>query len=285
MNAEGKVKLGCSTILYGDYSLDEALDGIAQAGYQGIELCARPGMAPHLEIGKPDSYYAEVRDKIASRGLFIESLAGTGGISLDSDEFHRVLYAARLLGAPFVAEGAGGQAPAVEDESFTPEYHASLQGFLDILNATAERAADYGVRLTIKPHVGTAIYSAESILQAMQGVDREWVGINYDPSHIWRSGPLADPVETLTRVKQHVFTLRIRDNRASHERPIGPVENQIPGQGAMDLPAIAAIMKTIERAPCATLEIVGTHGGKGWALEDVQHVVERAFAYLKPLFD
>jgi sugar phosphate isomerase/epimerase len=279
------VKLGCSTILYGEYDLDKALDGIAKAGYAGIELCARPGMAPHVEMGKPDRYYAEIRDKIVSRGLFIESLAGTDGISLDSDEFHRVLNAARLLGAPFIAEGAGGQAPAVEDESFAPEYQDSLQSFLDILNKTAERAAEYGVRLTIKPHVGTAIYSTESILQAMQGVDREWVGINYDPSHIWRSGPEADPVDTLAKVKEYIFTMRIRDNRASHERPIGSVEDQIPGQGAMDLPAIAALMKTVKQAPCATLEIVGTHGGKGWALEDIQDVVERAFAYLNPLFD
>ena len=44
--------LGCSTILYGRYSLEQALKGIAKAGYKAIELCARPGMAPHLEIGK-----------------------------------------------------------------------------------------------------------------------------------------------------------------------------------------------------------------------------------------
>ncbi len=41
--------LGCSTILYGGFSLEQALEGIAQAGYKAIELCARPGMAPHLE--------------------------------------------------------------------------------------------------------------------------------------------------------------------------------------------------------------------------------------------
>ena len=52
----------------------------------------------------------------------------------------------------------------------------------------------------------------------------------------------------------------------------------------MDLPAIAAVMKGITRAPCATLEIVGTHGGTGCALQDVQSVVERAYAYLEPLF-
>jgi sugar phosphate isomerase/epimerase len=279
------MKLGCSTILFGGYSLDEALDGIAKAGYAGIELCARPGMAPHVEMGKPDSYYLNIRDKVAARGLFIESMAGTGGISISSDDFPQVLEAAKLMGVPFIAEGAGGESPQVEDDRFSPEFESSLRGFVDIVNHAAEHAAAYGVKLTIKPHVGTAVYSQETILRAMKEVDREWVGINYDPSHIWRSAELQqDPVEVLKAVKEYVFTLRIRDNRASRERPIGPVEKQIPGNGAMDLPALAEVMKTIEQAPCATLEIVGTHGGTGYALEDVQDVIERAFAYLQPLF-
>ena len=279
------MKLGCSTILFGEYSLDEALDGIAQAGYKYIELCARPGMAPHVEMGQPASYYREVRDKIASRGLAIESLAGNGGISLSSDEFPRVLEAANLMGAPRIAEGAGGKAPMVEDEGFTAEYEAGLQGVLDIWNHAGEQAAEYGIKLTMKPHVGTAIYSQDTILKAAQGLNLDQIGFNYDPSHIWRSGPDADPVATLEAVKPYVYTLRIRDNRASHERPIGPVENQIPGKGAMPLAEIAEVMKTVERAPCATLEIVGTHKGRGWALEDVQRVVDEAIAHLKPLFE
>jgi len=278
------MKLGCSTILYGGYSLDETLDGIAQAGYRAIELCARPGMAPHLEIGKPDSHYRAIRDKIASRGLTIESIGGTGGISMTSDDFPKVLEAAKILGAPVIAEGAGGESGMVEDESFSPEYEESLKGVVDILNGAAEQAAEFGVKLSIKPHVGTAIYSARSILRAMRDLNREWIGINYDPSHIWRSGSRAeDPVETLKKVKQYVFTLRIRDNRESRERPIGSVESQIPGKGAMDLPALAAVMKTIDRAPCATLEIVGTHRGTGYALEAIQDIVEQSSAYLEPL--
>ena len=279
------MKLGCSTILFGEYSLEQALDGIAKAGYSMIELCGRPGMAPHVEIGKPTSYYREIRDQIESRGLAIESMAGNGGISLSSDEFPRVLEAANLLGAPMIAEGAGGKAPMVEDESFSAEYEAGLQGVLDIWNHAGEQATEYGIKLTMKPHVGTAVYSKQTILKAAQGLNLDQIGFNYDPSHIWRSGPDADPVATLKAVKPYVYTLRIRDNRDSHERPIGPVENQIPGKGAMPLPAIAAVMKTVSRAPCATLEIVGTHKGRGWALEDVQRVVEEAIAYLKPLFE
>jgi len=269
------MELGCSTILYGGYSLDEALERIAKAGYKAIELCARPGMAPHLEIGKSADYYKKIKEKVESRGLAIESIGGTGGIGLGGDDFLKLLEAANILGAPFIAEGAGGESDNEE----------SMKVVLEMLNKAAETASKYDVKLTIKPHVGNAIYSVDSIFRAMKDLDREWVGINYDPSHIWRSAPDADPVGSLKKVKQYVFTLRIRDNRESRERPIGPVEYQIPGKGAMVLPAIADVMKSIEGVLYVTLEIVGTHGGTGYPLEDVQDVVEQSFAYLKPLFE
>ncbi|MFP6719132.1 MAG: hypothetical protein VCF25_02500 [Candidatus Poribacteria bacterium] len=43
-------QLGCSTVLYGDFDLDEALAGIEKAEYHAVELCARPRVAPHLEV-------------------------------------------------------------------------------------------------------------------------------------------------------------------------------------------------------------------------------------------
>jgi hypothetical protein len=78
--------------------------------------------------------------------------------------------------------------------------------------------------------------------------------------------------------------LRIRDNRESRERPIGPVETQIPGKGAMDLPVLAAVMNTIDHVPYVTLEIVGTHQGTDTPLDEVQRIVEASIAYLRSLF-
>ena len=78
--------------------------------------------------------------------------------------------------------------------------------------------------------------------------------------------------------------LRIRDNRESREGPIGPVETQIPGKGSIDLPALVAVMNTIDHVPYVTLEIVGTHGGTDTPLAEVQRVVEESMTYLELLF-
>ena len=266
--------LGCSTILYGGFSLEQTLEGISKAGYKAIELCARPGMAPHLEIGKPASYYEGIKAQVASHGLVIESIAGTGGIGLDSLEFDAVIEAAQQVGAPTIAEGAGGKS---DDEK-------SFKQVVELVNATAARTSQAGIKLSLKPHVNNAVYSTETALRFMQEVDREWVGINFDASHIWRTTAAEDPTESLQQLKDYIATLRIRDNRESREGPVGPVETQIPGKGGIDLPTLAGVMDTINHVPYVTLEIVGTHGGTNTPLAEVQRVAEESIAYLKPLF-
>lgn len=266
--------LGCSTILYGGFGLEKALAGIVKAEYKAIELCARPGMAPHLEIGKPASYYEKIKATIASHGLAIESIAGTGGIGMDSPEFDAVIEAAQQIGAPAIAEGTGGKSD--DEEGF--------KQVVELANATAARTSQAGIKLSLKPHVNNAVYSTETALRLMQEVNPEWVGINFDASHIWRTAAAEDPVESLQQLKDYIATLRIRDNRKSREGPIGPVETQIPGKGGIDLPALAAVMNTIDHVPYVTLEIVGTHGGTDTPLTEVQRVAEESIAYLKPLF-
>ena len=266
--------LGCSTILYGGFSTEQALEGIAKAGYTAIELCARPGMAPHLEIGKTALYYEEIKTQAASHSLAIESIAGTGGIGMDSPDFDAVIAAAQQVGAPAIAEGAGGMSD--DEESF--------KQVVELVNATAARTSQAGIKLSLKPHVNNAVYSTGTALRLMREVDRDWVGINFDASHIWRTEAAEDPVESLQQLKDYITTLRIRDNRESREGPIGPVETQIPGKGGIDLPALAAVMNTIDHVPYVTLEIVGTHGGTDTPLPEVQRVAEESIAYLEPLF-
>ena len=266
--------LGCSTILYGGFRLEQALEGIAKAGYKAIELCARPGMAPHLEIGKTASYYEEIKAQVASHGLAIESVAGTGGIGMDSPAFDAVIEAAQQVGAPAIAEGAGGKSD--DEESF--------KQVVELVNVTAVRTSQAGIKLSLKPHVNNAVYSTETALRFMREVDREWVGINFDASHIWRTAAAEDPVGSLQQLRDYIAMLRIRDNRESREGPIGPVETQIPGKGSIDLPALVAVMNTIDHVPYVTLEIVGTHGGTDTPLAEVQRVVEESMTYLEPLF-
>src|SRR5204863_350315 len=58
---------------YHTYSFDEALAGIAGAGYKGVELSAVPGWTEHVDL---DADPASVREKLEGYGLEAVSLSG-----------------------------------------------------------------------------------------------------------------------------------------------------------------------------------------------------------------
>jgi sugar phosphate isomerase/epimerase len=262
---------GCSTILYGGHSLETALDGIRKAGYAAIELCAIPNMADHLSADASADDYRRIRQIVADHGLAIESIGASTNL-LDADRrarFVRLISAAAILGAPAITTGSGG----VSDDD------ASYRTVVATLNDLAKVAASEGVKLSIKPHVRAAVYSTPTALRFMAEVDRNWVGLNYDASHLWRANET--PEESLKQLGPYLATARIRDAVSREPGGPGPVEQQIPGNGAMNLRAIADELASLPGLRYTVLEIVGT---KDLPVDAVQSVVERSYQRLHELF-
>ncbi len=244
------MELGCSTLLFGALPLDTALEGIARTGYTAIELSAIQGMGDHLPSDLSPAGYAEIRHKIEDKGIAIESIGASTNL-LDGGcayRFVRLMKAASLLGAPALTSGPGGVA---DDED-------SFKNVVRTMNELAKTAQDYGVKVSLKPHVGNAVYSTKTALRLMAEVDTKWIGLNVDASHLWRTPELEIPEQTIPSLLPYLFTARIRDTKG-REKPIGPVENQIPGGGAMNLPAVVNVFKQKKGLRFITLEIVGTH--------------------------
>ena len=261
------MKFGLSTLLYGGYDLDTALDGTAKAGYDGLELCSIPGMGLHIEPGQSDAYYAEIKAKVADRGLGIESIGASGDVQGPEGRarYKQMLEAAAKLGVSFVTTGAGGQA---DDEE---SYKKVLEAVHDITDACKAT----GVKMSIKAHVRNAVRNTETALRFAGDVDTDWIGINWDCTHIMREGD--DPVESLEKLKPYIFTVRFRDTKPDGTG-IGPIENQIPGKGVMDVEGIFAGLKAMEGLEWTTVEMVGS---KEFELAEVQRVVEETIAWMK----
>lgn len=266
------MKLGCSTILYGGHPLEAALSGIHRAGYAAIELCAIPGMADHLSADASPEDYRALRQTVADQGLAVESIGASTNL-LDPERrsrFVRLLRAAPLLGAPAITTGSGG----VSDDE------ASFRAVVVTISELAKIAADVGVRISLKPHVRAAVYSTPTALRFMAEVDPRWIGLNYDASHLWRANE--QPEESLRSLGPSLATARIRDAVSREPGGPGPVEQQIPGNGAMNLPAIAAELAAIPGLSATVLEIVGT---KDQPLDVIQNVVQRSHERMQELFD
>jgi sugar phosphate isomerase/epimerase len=256
--------IGCSTILYGGHSLAAALDGIRGAGYRAIELCAITGMAPHVDVSDDP---VAVRRQIEDAGLVVESIGASGRLA-KPDEFRRLIELTGFLGAPAITTGTGG---ASNDED---SFEQVVQSFREL----ATVAADRGVVISVKPHVNQAVYNTPTARRFIDAVNSPAVGLNLDASHLIRAGE--DPVQAFADLAPYVATARVRDATRGVAGP-GPVERQIPGNGDLDVLALARAITALPRPRYAVLEIVGT---KDMPLDEVQRVVQTSCERLVDLF-
>ncbi len=107
----------------------------------------------------------------------------------------------------------------------------------------------------------------------MQEVDRDWVGLNYDPTHIWRTPQEEIPEETMDKLLEYMISARIRDVK-TRELNICPVAQQVAGEGDLNLPAIVAKLNRAPNVAYGVLEIVGT---KEMQVEEIDDVVKRSY--------
>lgn len=261
------MKLGCSTLLFGGYDLDTALEGISRAGYEAIELVSIPGMGVHFEPDRPDEYYEKIKQKVADAGLVIESVGVAGGFN--SDRFETLVKAAAALGAPYVSTSSGG-------ESGDEQYWAAMMRRMKFARVCARV---HGVKLSFKPHVRGAVHNLESAKRFAQANDSPWVGLNIDNTHLQREGD--DPIEAVKQLSDWIFTARIRDYK-SEDMSIGPVENQIPGKGMADVKGYYEALCQVPGLEYVVVEMVGS---KDFALDEVQRVIEETIAALKSYQD
>jgi sugar phosphate isomerase/epimerase len=266
------MKLGCSTLLYGLWSQDDALAGIAQAGFDGIELASIPNMGFHLW---PERMNMKIlKKKLDSMGLVVESIGGSGNDPYDSgpkSRFVELMEAGGELGATGITTGSGGESGNAED----------MKKAADAINALVPTCKKTGVKVSIKPHVGGAVHNTPSSLEFMQLVDTDWIGLNVDPSHLWRAQPDWEVgEESILKLADYIVTARLRDTKG-HQPGIGPVDTQVPGGGEMNLQACMDAFKKVPGLDMVTVEIVGT---ANWSLDKIQdEVVQPTYDYLAKL--
>jgi sugar phosphate isomerase/epimerase len=229
-------------------------------------------MAPHLPEQASKGDLRDLGAKVRDLGLEIESIGASGNLleGRSALRFARLMGAAAELGAPCITTGPSGKPN--DDESF--------KQVVGVFGELTHVARNTGVKVSIKPHVNQAAYGTESALRLMGEVDTDWIGLNVDASHLWRTPELETPEESIPKLLPYLLTARIRDT-LGRETPIGPVETQIPGGGAMNLSAIVDAFKQKEDLLFLTLEIVGTHTSAD--IEVPTAVAKTCFERLSPL--
>jgi len=235
------MKLGANSVLFGGFDLRTAFEGIAMAGYDGIELSAIDGMSEHLVLDRWQSLAPEIKALAKTYGLELLAMEQP---SQDPARMELAYQAAVEIGIPVINVGPGGK---TGDE-------ASLQASIDSIGRLAHMAEKYGVTLCVKAHVGAAIYNTATTLRLMEAVTSPAFGIDMDPSHIYRAGE--NPVEAIQSVVARVKHVHIRDCKGRQQGP-GKPELQANGRGDIDLVGYVRVLHQAGYTGPVDLEIIG----------------------------
>jgi len=238
------VQLGCNTVLFGGADLASALTYIAWAGYAYVELAAITGMAEHISPSMSASERRSVQGLLADHALTATAIEAA---TTDRDRLESIFGLAGDLGIGIINVGSGGVSG---DEESTVQAIAHIGDL-------AALAGQYGLRLAVKPHVGQAIYNADTALRLVDEVREPALGLNFDPSHLYRADE--EPGEVARRWGRHIVTSHFRDC-LSREQRVGPPETQIPGRGSVDIPGTLRALKESGYTGPLNLEVIGAGG-------------------------
>src|SRR5215216_2471513 len=158
---------------YWTYTLDEALAGLAAAGYRAVELAAVPGATEHVDVhGDP----ADVRARLEHHGLEAASISGHSDLTTPEGLEHglAVVRWAERFGLPIVNTAVGGHAPDVDE---------SEAAFLANIGTLAGAAQAAGVTIALQTH-GDLMASGERSLPLLDRIDHPAVKVNYDTANV-----------------------------------------------------------------------------------------------------
>jgi L-ribulose-5-phosphate 3-epimerase len=253
------------TNTYHSYSHDEALQGIAEAGFKYVELSAVPGWTEHVDL---DGDKEELRRRLDGYGLGPVSLSAHSDLTT-ADGLEHALKAVRWageLGIPIVNTAVGGHQSADENEA----------AFLGNINALADEAEAAGVALGLEIH-GDIMASGAVTLPLLEKIGRESVKINYDTANVvYYSGDSA--VDDIPKVVDEIVHVHLKDTTGGK----GVWDFGALGSGVVDFAAVLELLREAGYEGPYSVEL--EFSGEPWPpLAEVNEAMRRSYEHLRSL--
>lgn len=218
-----------STIVFAPYTIDQALEGLAEAGYRACEIGAVKGWFEHIDPDTvSDAEIARIGRKLDDLGLAPVSLSGHAQLqtSEGAARFARAIDIAAALGMQVVNTYTGDAATDEEREA----YFANVAELCD-------RAASHGLKIGMETD-SNMLPTAEIGVAILDRINRpDTLGFNYDPGNvIYYTGadPLTDVHYALPRMVHFHFKDKIGGKGVFNFPP--------PGDGEIDMTGLLAIL-------------------------------------------
>lgn len=174
------MEIGCNTVAFRRESLDYALERIASAGYEFVEVEANLKWCPHTDPWEDDPL--EFKQKVANHGFKGVSAIGCHRELITYEQgvkdIAQALEWCHAAGVPVVLTGEGRLPPEM-----------SIEQALDILKGRLERLAEVAeknqVYLALEDH-GSISLTPDGLPRIINLVQNDWLGVNFDTANIHR---------------------------------------------------------------------------------------------------
>ena len=253
------------TNTYHTYGFEEALRGIAAAGYRYVELSAVPGWTEHVDLDTPPG---EVRRLLDSHGLEAVSLSGHSDLTTREGLEHglKAVRWAGEYGIPIVNTAVGGHQSADESEA----------AFLGNAGRLADAAEAAGVVVALEIH-GDIMASSDVTIPLLEKVGRDSIKVNYDTANVeFYSGDKA--VDDLPKITRYLAHVHLKDTAGGKGNWNFPAI----GSGTVDFTRVLEILREAGYEGPYSVEL--EFQGEPWPpLDEVTESMRRSYEHLSGL--
>ena len=237
-----------STIVFAPYTIDQALEGLAEAGYRACEIGAVKGWFEHIDPETvSDAEIDRIGRKLNDLGITPVSLSGHAQLQTEEGgaRFGRAIDIAAALGMEIVNTYTGD---AKSDEE--------RDAYFGNVAALCDRAARHGLKIGMETD-SNMLPTAEVGVAILDHIGRpEVLGFNYDPGNVvYYTGadPLSDVYFALPRLIHFHFKDKIGGKGVFHFPP--------PGDGEIDMTGLLGILDEAGYTGPISAEVEFDEGG------------------------
>jgi sugar phosphate isomerase/epimerase len=251
-----EIKLAFSSNAYRNYNLEDCIDLIHDAGYEGIEImCDIPHALPPLSNEKIES----IKKTLEHNSMAISNLNGFMLTAIE--DFHHpswieesnnyrqkriehtknCLQLASLLGAKSVSTEPGGPKTTQSTEK---EFEIFQQGISEVLPV----AEDLKISLLIEPEPELLIENSNQFLSFIDKFDSKYLGLNFDIGHFFCVHE--DPAQIIKKMHNYIGHIHLEDIDSSRKH-----FHLIPGTGVIDFKSIFQALNEINYDGFVTVEL------------------------------
>ncbi len=254
---------------YHGYSIEEAIDGIAAAGFRYIELTATKGWTEHVFPSQSFEYLLSVKDKLDAAGLVPFAMSGHCNL-MDTErigDFVKNIRLAAFFGCDYIVSSIGEahlKDNAVADNETVAGYIRALVPYLE----------QFDLMLVLETH-GKEHGTGKVLSEIVKLVGSERVKVNFDTANVVFYGRV-NPCDDLKNCIDDVAYVHLKDKAGADDAWDFPAV----GKGRIDFPNIFAQLEAAGNDAPLSIEIEFTAVGPKDLAEVNQAVLDSA-AYLR----